>query len=98
LQRSGGAPARHAVAVIGAETTEIVLGQGVAVTLAVSSAHESGHHFEVPILDLERLSPEIAKPRIDVELEQLDPGRVALTGTSVRSVSDGPFLVSSPAY
>lgn len=77
MQRSGGAPARHAVAVIGAETTEIVLGQGVAVTLAVSSAHESGHHFEVPILDLERLSPEIAKPRIDVELEQLDPGRVA---------------------
>ena len=77
LGRSAGArPAvGNAVAVLEAERARRVLGQGVAVALAVRGAHEGGDDLEVPLVDLAGLPPEVGEPEVDVELEQLDAGR-----------------------
>ena len=58
-----------------AERAGIVLGQRVAVALAVGGAHERRHDLEVPLGDLVRLAPEVGEPEVDVELEQVDAGR-----------------------
>src|SRR5689334_16675704 len=65
---------RHAIAVIVAKRTRRVLGQGVAVSLAVGGAHEGGDDLEVPLRYLACLAPEVGEAEIDVELEEVDPG------------------------
>jgi hypothetical protein len=55
-----------------AEAARIVLGERVAVALAVGGAHERGDHLEVPVADVGRLAPEVGEPEVDVELEQVD--------------------------
>src|SRR5688500_15700383 len=65
---------RDPVAVIVAERARSVLGQRVAVALAVGGAHERGDDFEVPLGHLARLAPEVGEPEVDVELEQVDAG------------------------
>ena len=58
-----------------AEGTGVVLREGVAVPLAVGSAHERGRDLHVPLVDLGQLAPQIGEPEVDVELEQVDSGR-----------------------
>ena len=52
-----------------AEASRIVLGERVAVALALGRAHERGNHLEVPLADVGGLPPEIGKPKVDVQLE-----------------------------
>src|SRR5438034_6929582 len=47
------------VAVLLAEAARIVLGQSVAVALAVGRAHERGHDLEIPVTDVRGLAPEV---------------------------------------
>jgi uncharacterized cupin superfamily protein len=61
--------------VILAEAARSVLGESVAVPLAVGGAHEGGYDVEVPFLDVGGLAPEIGETEVDVELEEVDPGR-----------------------
>jgi len=49
-----------------------VLGERVAIALAVGGSHERRHDVEVPVRDLSGLSPEIGQPEVDVQLEQID--------------------------
>ena len=49
-----------------------VLGQRVAVALAVGGAHEGADDLEVPLGDVVRLAPEIGETDVDVELQQVD--------------------------
>jgi hypothetical protein len=58
--------------VVVAQGPRRVLGERVAVTLAVRGAHERRHDVEIPLRDLTGLAPEIGEPEIDVELEQVD--------------------------
>ena len=58
-----------------AERARIVLGQRVAVALAVGRPHERGHDLEVPFGYVRGLAPEVGEPEVDVELEQVDAGR-----------------------
>jgi deoxyribonuclease IV len=55
-----------------AEGARLVLGQRVAVPLAVRGAHEGRHDLEVPLADIGRLAPEVGEAEVDVELEQVD--------------------------
>ena len=57
-----------------------VLGQRVAVPLAVRRAHERGDDLEVPLLDLGSLAPEVGEAEVDVELEEVDAGRLLHVG------------------
>src|SRR6266545_1086258 len=76
---------RHAVAVIDAERPGGVLGERVAVTLAVSRADERGDDVEVPLADLRCFAPEV-----DVELEEVDAaGSLAHPVWNVENASDG---------
>src|SRR5215208_5322695 len=68
----GLAAARDPVPVLLAEASRGVLGQRVAVPLAVGRAHERRDHLEVPFADVGRLPPEVGEPEVDVELEQID--------------------------
>ena len=79
-----------------AELAGRLLGQGVAVALAVGRAHERGDDLDVPLGDLVRLAPEVGEPEVDVELEELDAGRSLGHGFSVEPGSDGVFLVVAP--
>ena len=65
---------RDPVPVVAAERAWSVLGQSVAVPLAVCSAHERGDDLEVPLRDVARLTPEVGKANVDVQLEELDAG------------------------
>ena len=58
-----------------AEAARVVLGERVAVALAVGRAHERRDDLEVPLVDLGGLPPEVGEPEVDVELEQVDAGR-----------------------
>ena len=51
-----------------------LLGEGVAVPLAVRGAHEGGHDVEIPVLDVGRLPPEVGEAEVDVELQEVDSG------------------------
>src|ERR671936_1711668 len=62
----------NAVSVLLAEGAGVVLGEGVAVPLAVGRAHERRDDLEVPLADVGRLPPEVGKPEVDVQLEQID--------------------------
>jgi hypothetical protein len=59
--------------VIVAQRPGIVLGQGVAVALAVGGAHERRDDVEVPLADLRRLAPQVGQAQVDVQLEEVDP-------------------------
>jgi deoxyribonuclease IV len=56
------------------QTAGRVLGQRVAITLAVGRAHEGGDDLEVPLGDVAGLTPEVGEAKVDVELEEVDPG------------------------
>jgi len=55
-----------------AERPRRVLGERVAIALAVGSTHERRHDVEVPLRDLPGLAPEVGQAEVDVELEQID--------------------------
>src|SRR5450759_1701889 len=59
----------HPVAVIGAKPPRIVLGQGVAVALAVGGAYEGRDNLQIPFLNLKGLLPQVGESRVDVQLE-----------------------------
>src|SRR4051812_46068893 len=67
-------PGRDPIAVVLAERPGRVLGEGVAVALAVGGPHERGDHVEVPLGDVGGLAPEIGQAQVDVELEEVDAG------------------------
>ena len=72
-----------------AERARIVLGQRVAVPLAVRGAHERRDDLEVPLGYLAGLTPEVGEPEVDVELEQIDPGWSLCHAKRVGPPSDG---------
>src|SRR5438552_11198860 len=74
LRRPGRLPRRDAVPVLVAERAGCVLGEGVAVPLAVGGPDEGGHDVEVPVRHLEGLPPQVGEAEVDVELEEVDPG------------------------
>src|SRR5262249_60659047 len=85
--RGGVAPRGHAVSVVDAERAARVLGERVAVALAVGGAHECGDDVEVPLVDVGGLAPEIGEAEGDVELEQLDAaGRLRHAAKSRKAV------------
>ncbi len=49
-----------------------ILGQSVAISLAVGGAHERRHDVEIPLRDLGGLAPQLDQAQVDVELEQID--------------------------
>jgi hypothetical protein len=49
-----------------------VLGECVAVALAVRGTQESGDDVEIPLRDVGRLPPQVGETEIDVELEEVD--------------------------
>jgi deoxyribonuclease IV len=61
--------------VVAAEGAGRVLGEGVAIPLAVGGAKEGRDDVEAPLVDAARLAPEVGKPKVDVQLQELDPGR-----------------------
>jgi deoxyribonuclease-4 len=75
--------------VIVAQGAGSVLGERVAVALAVRGAQERRHDIEVPFRDVGRLPPQIGETEIDVELEQVDPRRVLGHAEKVETASDG---------
>src|SRR5436305_1863515 len=79
---------RDAIAVVVAERAGRVLGEGVAVALAVRGAHERGDDVEIPLRDLAGLAPEVGQAEVDVELEQIDAGGLLGHATTVKNASD----------
>ena len=69
------APRGNSIPVVLAEAARSVLGERVAIPLAVGGPHERGDDVEVPILDVGCLPPEVGETEVDVELEEVDPGR-----------------------
>ena len=57
-----------------AQAARRLLGQCVAVPLAVRGAHERGDDVEVPLLDVGSLTPEIGEAEVDVQLQEVDSG------------------------
>jgi deoxyribonuclease IV len=60
--------------VVVAQRAGIVLGQNVAIPLAVGGAHEGRDDVEIPLADVGRLTPEVGQAEVDVELQQVDSG------------------------
>src|SRR5688500_5771937 len=92
----GLAPCRDAVSVVVAERARIVLGQRVAVPLAVRVAHERRDDLEVPFRHVPDLAPQVGEPEVDVELEQIDPSWSFRHANRVGPPSDDIALASSP--
>ena len=61
-----------------AERARSLLGEGVAVALAVRSPDERGHDLEAPLRDVDGLAPEVGQAEVDVELEEVDACRASL--------------------
>jgi deoxyribonuclease IV len=61
--------------VVAAEGAGRVFGEGVAISLAVGGTKEGRDDVEAPLVDAARLAPEVGKPKVDVQLQELDPGR-----------------------
>src|ERR1700741_1312545 len=80
---------RDAVPVLVAERARRVLGERVAVALAVGRPEERGDDLEIPVGDVEGLPPEVGEAQVDVELEQVDSGRALGHGKNVETGSDG---------
>ena len=51
-----------------------ILGEGIAVALAVRGPHEGRDDLEVPFGDVGSLAPEVGQAEVDVELEEVDAG------------------------
>jgi deoxyribonuclease-4 len=83
--------------VIEAERSRRLLGESIAVPLAVRRSDESGHNLEVPFGHIHRLSPELREAQVDVELEEIDPRRPPGHAASVRTWSDGTLRLSDVA-
>src|SRR3954451_23460034 len=86
--RRQGLPPGNAVAVIVAKRTRRLLGQRVAIPLAVGRPHEGSDDVEVPLGDLPRFPPEVGEAEVDVELEEVDPRGVLGHATRVEKASD----------
>src|SRR5438132_12302701 len=84
-----GAARGNPVAVLLAEAARVVLGERVAVALAVGRAHEGGHDLEIPVADVRGFAPEVGKPEVDVELQQVDPSWALGHDAKVAGGSDG---------
>jgi deoxyribonuclease IV len=61
--------------VVAAERAGRILGEGIAIPLAVSGTKERSDDVEIPLVDAARLAPEVGEPKVDVQLEELDPRR-----------------------
>ena len=57
---------------VGTERAGQLLGESIAVALAVRRPHEGSDDLERPVLDPGGLAPEVGEPQVDVELEQVD--------------------------
>ena len=68
----GRAPIGQPIAVVDAERPRRLLGERIAVPLAVCSANERCDDLEAPVRHVDRLAPEVGEPEVDVELEQID--------------------------
>ena len=71
-----------------AERSRRVLGEGVAVALAVGGAHERGDDVEVPLGDVCGFAPEVGEPEVDVQLQEVDAGRALCHAVRVEMRSD----------
>src|SRR5262245_5001271 len=80
---------RHAIAVLVTERAGGLLGQRVAVPLAVGGPHEGRDDLQVPLRDLGRLTPEIGEAQVDIQLEQVDTRRSLGHANTVERRSDG---------
>ena len=74
---------------VAAEASGRVLGEGVAIALPVGGAQERSDDLEIPLGHAAGLAPEVGEPQVDVQLEQLDPGRSLGHGLKVAAGSDG---------
>jgi hypothetical protein len=83
-----GTAAGNAVPVLLAEQARRLLGERVAVALAVGRPDEGGHDVELPLADLAGLPPEVCEAKVDVELEEIDPGGTLGHGVSVETAPD----------
>ena len=72
-----------------AQGARSVLGERVAVALAVRGAQKRGHDVEIPLGDVRRLPPQVGETQVDVELEKVDPRRVLGHAEKVETASDG---------
>ena len=70
------------------KANQAILGEGVAIPLAVRSPHECGDDVEVPLGDVGRLAPEIGQAEVDVELEQVDSRGLLRHDNKVENASD----------
>ena len=75
----------HAVPVLDAERAGRLLGQRVAVALAVRGADERGDDLEVPLRYVGGFTPEVGQAEVDVELEKIDAGRLCQHAPRVRT-------------
>src|SRR3954467_14659906 len=76
---------------VGAEGARQALGEGVAVTLAVRRPHEGGADVGRPVGDARSLTPKVGEPEVDIELQQVDPGRAVVHANQGRkSVGRNP--------
>ena len=64
-----------------------ILGEGIAVALAVRRTHESRNDLEIPLGDVGGLPPQVGETEVDIELEQVDARRL-IHDRSVRVRSD----------
>src|SRR5262245_3747864 len=78
-------PERDPVPVVAAKRALVLLGQRVAVALAVGGAHEGRDDLEVPVVHLAGLRPEIGEAHVDVQLEKLDPSGALAHGENDRT-------------
>src|SRR5262245_32280642 len=88
LRLSRLAPRWNPVPVLLAQAARALLGERVAIPLAVGGADEGRNHVELPFADLVRLAPEVGEAKVDVELQQVDAGGVLGHGKSVGPPSD----------
>lgn len=69
--RGGDTAIRDAISVVATERAGRVLGESVAVALAISGAQERGNDLEIPIANAARLAPEVGQTQVDIQFEQL---------------------------
>src|SRR5579862_7724734 len=79
----------NAIPVLVAERAGCVLGERVAVSLAVCGAQEGRDDLEIPLAHVCGLTPEIGEAEVDIELEQVDTGRALGHVQKLETESDG---------
>ncbi len=55
-----------------AQASGRLLGQRVAVPLAVRRPHECGDDVEIPVLDVGGFPPQVREAKVDVQLQEVD--------------------------